>query len=619
MPTKWSQTLIPTAREVPADAEVPSHRLMIRAGLIHRVGSGVYDYLPLGLRSLHKAMAIIRREMDAIGAAEVLLPSLQPIELWESTGRRKVYGENLFVISDRHGRENALGPTHEEVVTALMAAYIKSYKDLPKTLYQIQTKFRDEYRPRFGVLRSREFQMKDAYSFHATLDGPGGLGEAYQAQYAAYERIFTVCGIPFQVCEAEAGPIGGNASHEFMAPAPTGEDVVLVSDKGNYAANMEKCAIGDRPHTLAAEPTRKLEKVHTPNAPGIEQVAGLLGVQPRDMLKTLVYEASLSDPQTVRKEHQVEAATVPNPRAFVSERFFVIAVVRGDHEVNEAKLKRIVESINPDIETVSLIEPHDAERRGFVVGYVGPHAVDVEPITRLVVDIDAAQDHDWAAGANQKDHHVRHFNWKREVSSIIGEHEIIVADIRNARDGDPSPKNDGGVLHSHHAIELGHIFKLGTKYSGALGLTVLDEHNQQVPVLMGSYGIGVNRILAAAIENETGHDDNGIIWPRALAPFDVIITPIKYDGQVRSVVDQLAADLEAAGHDVLIDDRAERPGPKFKDADLIGLPLRITVGDKGLKDGNVEMKLRNGANGDRGELVPLADAVDKARELLQTA
>lgn len=630
MPNFWSRTLIPTSRQAPADAEVPSHQLMLRAGLIRRLGSGLYDYLPLGVRALHKAMTIVRREMDAAGAAEVLLPSLQPIELWETTGRRTAYGENLFVVKDRHGREQALGPTHEEVVTELVAAYVTSYKQLPLNLYQIQTKFRDEFRPRFGVLRSREFQMKDAYSFHLGLDGDAGLDAEYRNMYETYQRIFKACGLSYEVVEAAAGPIGGDASHEFMSPSPTGEDIIFASDKGNYSANIEKAEIGDRPHDLDQPPAAKLEIINTPNCPGIDDVATFMNAKPSDMLKTLVYEASLDSASDVKKEQADEARRVPGAREYVSDRFFVLAVVRGDHDVNETKLRAAIDKINPDIQTVALMEPHDAERHGFAIGYSGPHKITDSPLTRLVVDPDAAPESGapesgWITGANKKDHHVKHFNWKRDVVDKITEHEVIVADIRDAVDGDPSPKNDGGKLQSTRGIELGHIFKLGSKYAKALDAAVLDDKNQKQSLVMGCYGIGINRILAAAIENEKGHDDNGIIWPTALAPFAVHIVPIKYDGAVKEAVDQLAIALETAGSphlntggpiDVLIDDRTERPGVKFNDADLIGLPVRITVGDKGLKDGVVEIKTRDGQF---DEKVPLANAATKVAELLQRA
>ncbi|MBI1335412.1 MAG: proline--tRNA ligase [Phycisphaera sp.] len=657
MPTLWSQSLIPTLREVPAEAEVPSHQLMLRAGLIRKLGAGMYSYLPLGLRSLQKAMAIIREEMASAGAVEVLMPALVPLELYKQTGRDEAYGDNLFRVKDRHGREQALGPTHEEVITEMIGATCGSYRDLPKTLYQIQTKFRDEFRPRFGVLRSREFQMKDAYSFHTAVDGEGGLNETYQKQYDAYCRIFSRCGLPYVTVEAESGPIGGSASHEFMVPSPTGEDTILESDKGNYAANVEKCEIGPRKfseiftnaHTLqgvgthaqesigvlpAAPPTGELEQVHTPGCPGIEDVITFfkknLGtkLKPQNMLKTLVFEASLKSPEEVKKEHEFEAAHTPDERQFVNERFFVLAVVRGDHDVNEGKLKQAVRAINPDIQTVALMEPHDALRHDFIIGFVGPHAAINEPLTQLIIDPDAAVEQFWVAGANEKDHHVKHFNWKRDLLDKLTNHDVkgnddrvLVTDIRNTVDGDPSPKNDGGVLHTRKGIEVGHVFKLGDKYSKAMNITTLLPDNSRMHPIMGCYGIGVNRILAAAIESDKGHDENGIVWSPAIAPYRVLITPIKFDGRAKDLALKLASELEARGGnpgpiDVLIDDRDERPGVKFKDADLIGIPVRITLGDKALAEDKVEIKARNGSNGPKGELVPITDAVNRVMELL---
>ena len=591
MPTFWTRTLIPTSRQVPAEAEVPSHQLLLRAGYIRKVGSGIYDYLPLGWRSLQKAMAIVRQEMDAAGAVELMLPVLQPIELWERTGRRTDYGPNLFVVKDRHGREQALGPTHEEIITELVAAYVESYKDLPLTLYQIQTKFRDEFRPRFGVLRSREFQMMDAYSFHLVGDGPTGLDAEYQNMHAAYCRIFDRCGLPYEVVQAESGPIGGSASHEFMVPSHTGEDTILKSDRGNYAANVEKCVIGERPYDLDGDPTGELEEVHTPDCRTIDDVCSFfkkrLGskLNPENMLKTLVCQSKSGD--------------------------WILAVVRGDHDLNEGKLRVAVD------EEVTLADESGADAAGFTIGFVGPHAATGRDDVKLVIDFDAARKGFLVTGANRADHHVRHFNWKRllrDEKNRTRSDLYRVADIRNAVDGDPAPAEyGGGTLHQTKGIELGHIFKLGAKYSTVLDASVLDEKNQRQPLLMGCYGIGINRILAAAIEKDGGHDDSGIIWPAALAPHAVLITPIKYQGQVKDTVDQLAAQLEERGVEVLVDDRDERPGVKFKDADLIGLPLRLTVGDKSLASGVVELKARNGSI---DETVPVAEAVERVLDAL---
>ena len=622
MPDFWSKTLIPTSRQAPSEAEAPSHQLMLRAGFIRKIGAGVYDYLPLGLRSLRKVMEIIRQEMNAAGAVEVLMPTLQPVELWEKTGRRAAYGDNLFVVKDRHGREQALGPTHEEVVTELIGAYIESYKQLPITLYQIQTKFRDEYRPRFGVLRSREFQMKDAYSFHLAMEGPGGLDETYQKQYDAYCRIFSRCGLPYEIVEAESGPIGGSASHEFMVPSPTGEDVILKSDKGNYAANVEKCATGPRKYDLACESTGLMEDIHTPNCPGVDDVCSFFKKQlgsklaTKNMLKTLVCRAGDQ---------------------------WVIGVVRGDHDLNEAKLR--IACGKPDL---VLAEDAEARAAGFVIGFVGPQIAVTRDDVSLVVDPDAGQGGFWVTGANKTDHHVKHFNWQRDVVTAKGrrllrkikaawedkpgfdpsavptgqfdwnpDEEILIADIRNAVDGDPSPLDDGGVLRETKGIEVGHVFKLGDKYTRAMGLTVLDEANERRHPIMGCYGIGVNRILAAALERQGGHDQDGVIWPTSIAPYTVLITPIKYEGAMKEAADRLADEFEQSlslKGDVLIDDREERAGVKFKDADLIGAPIRITIGPKTLEQGQVEIKRRGEA---QAEFVETDRAAGQVRILIE--
>ncbi len=589
---RWSQTLIPTMRQVPGEAVVPSHQLMLRAGLIQQVASGAYSYLPLGIRVLRKVMQIVREEMDGAGAVEVFLPTLQPVEWWEQTGRREAYGENLFVVKDRHGRELAMGPTHEEVMTQLVKAYVSSYRQVPLTLYQIQTKFRDEFRPRFGVLRSREFQMKDAYSFDIDIEG---LDKSYDAMYNAYCRIFERCGLHYVIVEAESGPIGGNASHEFMIPSPHGEDTILSSDGGDYAANVEKCEIGERAYDLAGEPTGELERVHTPGQATIEDVGKFMKVKPKNMLKTIVFESMSGDengPQPDQPSH------------------WALVVVRGDHEVNEAKVRGLIESRWGGKYVALADERRAREREGFEIGYVGPHAVVGKQSTAVIVDPDAAQAQFWASGANEADHHVKHFNWKRDVMDGLGdraEELVIVADVRNAVAGDPSPRDEGVMVESK-GIEVGHVFKLGTKYSDALGLKVADEEQKECPVLMGCYGIGVNRIIAAALEAEEGHDDRGIIWPTAIAPYEVVITPIRYEDRMKEVADDLYAKLSEQGVDVLQDDRAERPGVKFNDADLIGIPLRITVGDKGLANDEVEFKPRAAAD---AEMVALGDVLDR--------
>lgn len=583
---KWSQTLIPTSRQVPAEAVVPSHQLMLRAGLIRSIGAGLYDYLPLGWRVLQRVMNIVREEMNDAGASELLMPALIPIEFYADTRRDVDYGDNLFRLTDRHGRSAALGPTHEEVITELMKAYVTSYRQLPLNLYQIQTKYRDEFRPRFGVLRCREFLMKDAYSFHVEVDGPGGLNETYDRMYAAYCRIFDRCGLDYSIVEAESGPIGGSASHEFMCNSPVGEDTILKSDKGNYAANVEKCAIGDRPHDLSGAPTGERTKVHTPNLPGIEGVSDFLKVKPSRMLKTIVW-----------------------PWRAGERNGWVIAVVCGHHDVNEAKVRDILRDQVDRSLTLQTEGSEGAARAvGFAIGYVSPSAAIGRSACVVIADPDAAQGGFWATGADEMDHHVNHFNWKREV--LDKGVQVHVADIRNAMDGDPSPLNDGGVLRASKGIEVGHVFKLGTKYSDAMGFAVLDEKQQKRSVIMGCYGIGIGRIIASAIE--MNHDENGIVWPAPIAPYDVIITPIKYEGEAREVTDRLESQLSQAGLDVLVDDRDERPGPKFKDADLIGIPIRLTIGDKALAQGCVEVVKRDGSLG-KGEMVRIEEVVSRCR------
>jgi len=554
--------------------------------------------------------------MAAAGAEEIFMPTLIPLDLFKQTGRDEAYGDNLFRVTDRHGRDVALGPTHEEVVTELFGAYVESYKDLPKTLYQIQTKFRDEFRPRFGVLRSREFIMKDAYSFHLDVEGgegSGSLNEVYDKQYAAYERIFTRCGLPYLVVEAEAGPIGGSASHEFMVPSPTGEDTILTNrdDGGDYAANVEKCEIGPRESDQTADPLGGLETIHTPDCSTIEDVCAFFKksqgskLATKNMLKSLVYVATKeSDDADPRK---------------AKEPWYLLAIVRGDQEVNEGKLKDAAAELLGEPYRIEMAPDDLARQDGWAIGFVGPHAAVGRADTKLIVDHDAAQGGFWVTGANEVDHHVKLFNWKRDV--IDAGANVEVRDIRNAVDGDPAPESrGGGTLRAQKGIEVGHVFKLGCKYTDAMKVTVTNEDNQPAQVFMGCYGIGVNRILASAIERDGGHDANGIVWPRNIAPWDVVITPIKFQGAAKEAACGLAQSLEQQGYAVLIDDRDERPGPKFKDADLIGIPLRITVGDKGLAQDPpaVELKARNGSNGEKGELVPLDQAIPRAMELLAT-
>jgi prolyl-tRNA synthetase len=585
---KWSRTLIPTTREAPNDAEVPSHVLLHRAGYIRQVGAGIYDYLPLAHRVINKVADVIREEMNAAGASEMLMPALEPIELFAATKRDETYGDNLFKFADRRGRMNALAPTHEEVITELLRGAITSYKQLPLNLYQIQTKFRDEARPRAGLLRCREFLMKDAYSFHTSLDGPGSLSEAYDAMYRAYTNIFTRCGLDFSAVEAESGPIGGSASHEFMVNCASGEDTILKCPVSGYAANVEKCEIGERGHDFNAAPVGELAEVHTPGLPGIDQVGEFMKVKPGRMLKCVVF---------MRAADRTDGPEI------------VLAIVRGDHDVNEGKVKIAVGG------PVELASDKVMEQFGFVKGYISPRAiVNSKSGVMMLVDPDAAQGGFWATGADKPDHHVKYFNWRRELGSVLDDaSRVKVADIRNALAGDPSPRAAGAKLVTGRGIEVGHIFKLGTKYSEAMGFSILDSSQQKHPVIMGCYGIGVSRTMAACVE--MAHDENGIIWPAPIAPYHVLITMMRADDARQiEVAGKLACALCGEGVDVLVDDRDERPGVKFKDADLIGLPIRITLGDKSLEQGAVEFKMRRDTS--KGELVPIDAVVAKCIESL---
>lgn len=584
---RWSLTLIPTTREAPNDAETPSHVLLHRGGFIRQVGAGIYDYLPLAWRVLTKISGIIRDELNTAGAMELLMPALEPFELFAGTKRDEDYGDNLFRVRDRKGRMNALAPTHEEVITELVKGTIASYKQFPLNLYQIQTKFRDEARPRAGLLRCREFIMKDAYSFHMNVEGPGGLNDAYDAMYTAYTNTFTRCGLDFSPVEAESGPIGGSASHEFMVNCESGEDTILKCPATGYAANVEKCEIGDRgAWTLDADPTGELLEVHTPNLPGIEEVGKAMKVKPDRMLKTLVFMVTGAIAGSTAKE--------PLPK-------WVLAVVRGDRDVNEGKVKKLTGC------TVVMAPEKDARAAGFAIGYVSPRAVS-NGSTVMLIDQEVAQGGFWATGADKADHHVKHFNWKRDVGAVLKDAaKVTVGDLRNAVAGDPSPRAAGTALVTARGIEVGHIFKLGTKYSDAMGLQILDETQQKRSVIMGCYGIGVSRTMAATVEQN--HDANGILWPVAIAPYHVLITMMKpEDSRQKEAAGKLGCQLVGEGFDVLLDDRDGSPGVKFKDADLIGIPIRITLGDKALDAGGVEFKMRKDAAG-KGEIVPMDQVI----------
>lgn len=566
---RWSQTLIPTLREAPAEATTPSHQLMLRAGCIRQIAAGVYDFLPLGYRVLQRVSQIVREEMDAAGAAELLLPAFVPLEFYRGTKRDEAYGDLLFKLSDRHDRAMALGPTHEETVTELVKGSVTSYKQLPLTVYQIQTKFRDEFRPRAGLLRGREFTMKDAYSFHTRIDGEGGLNATYDRLYQAYVNIFTRCGLDFTVVEAEAGPIGGSASHEFMVNADTGEDTILVCPTTGYAANVEKCEIGERPWLFEQGGDQLLETHHTPKMPGIEGVAEHLGLEPRDMLKSVVFQTTSDEPR------------------------WVVAVVRGDHEANEGKVRDAAG------EAVVLADEKLAKEAGFAIGYVSPRAAAAVAHTTLIIDHDATKaptQRGWATGSDKPDHHDTGFQWARDLGidlpgDVGGDGSVRVAEIRDARAGDPSPRDAGTTLEARRGIEVGHIFKLGSIYSKAMDFVILDENQRKADVIMGCYGIGVSRVLAAAVEQ--AHDDSGIAWPAPIAPYHVVITVMDPKKEAHTEIAQrLSDELSEAGVDVLVDDRKERPGVKFKDADLIGIPVRLTIGDKAIEQGGVEFKLR---------------------------
>jgi len=609
----WRSTLIPTAREAPADAESPSHILLSRAGYIRKLGSGIYDYLPLAWRTLRKISQIVREEMDAAGASELLLPVLLPIELYEGTRRDVDYGPLLFKVEDRKGAVAALGPTHEEPVTELVKGSITSYKQLPINLYQIQTKFRDEARPRSGLLRCREFIMKDAYSFHMEVEGPGGLNETYDMMYRAYSNIFRRCGLDFTAVEAESGPIGGSASHEFMVNCASGEDTILKCPVSGYAANVEKCEIGERSFDFGPAEGPALQLVATPGLPGIDEVARFMGVQQSDMLKVVVFQ-NRALAAAVKEKIGSGGATggAVDVKALPEGPLFVLAVVRGDHEANEGKVKAAAGF------AVEMADPVLMGLFNFATGFISPAAVKNDPGGRflMLIDHDAAQAREagWVTGADQRDHHVKGFNWRRDVGVVLEDaSRVRVAEVRNAVAGDPSPRAPGAKLETARGIEVGHIFKLGTKYSDAMGLTILDKDQKKRSVIMGCYGIGISRTMAACVE--MSHDADGIIWPAAIAPYHVHITVMKPEaGEQMDAARAIARELAAAGYDVLIDDRDERPGVKFKDADLIGMPVRLTVGDKSLAEGAVEFKKRKEAG--KGTLVKLGEVVGAVREAL---
>ncbi len=571
---KWSKTLIPTMKETPDGAEIPSHILMLRAGLISQVMAGAYSYLPLGLRSLQKAIGIVREEMNAAGCIEVFLTAMCPISLYEQTHRVEAFGDVLVkAVLPRAGKKVPIAfcPTHEEEITDLVAHYISSYRQLPITLYQIQTKFRNEERPKFGILRTSEFMMKDAYSFHTNLES---LNETYKVMYAAYCRIFKRCGLHYLPVEAESGPIGGDASHEFMIPSPNGEDKVVCCPVCHYAANTEKAEIGGTGPEAPDDsvPRKPLTLKETPNVHTIDHVCTFFKAKQQQVVKTLIYSID----------------GVP-----------VAVLVRGDHDVNENKLKRALQADSVELANEETIE----KVTGAPVGFAGP--VGLKEKIRIVADYTIRGMVNYIVGANQPEKHYLNANMVRDFDVDL------FADLRNAEAGDPCP-HCMEKMTIRNAIEVGHVFKLGTKYSEALNAKFADVDETLKTVIMGCYGIGVNRIVAGIVE--TSYDDHGIIWPMALAPYEVCISPVKVDEESMAVANRLHDELTAQGIEVLLDDRDQRAGVKFKDADLIGFPLRITIGTKGLTEGKLELKWRWNTD---SEMIALEGAVEQITALVQ--
>jgi len=538
-------------KETPAEAEVISHKLMFRAGMIRKAAAGIYTYLPYGLKALRKVEAIVREEMNAAGAQELLMPMVQPADLWIESGRWDYYGKELLRLKDRSGRDYCLGPTHEEIITDIVRREVHSYRNLPLNLYQIQTKFRDEIRPRFGVMRAREFIMKDAYSFDRDAVS---AEESYEKMYAAYSRIFERCELSFKAVEADSGSIGGSVSHEFMVLARTGEDLLLSCDRCSYAANLEKASsllpdVEDQRE--AGKDTPMMERVYTPGRKHVDEVAELLKVPPESLIKTMIFE---------------------------TDNGFVAGLVRGDQDVNPLKLKNFIGA-----NTIELASDQKVEGiTKAAVGFAGPVRL---PIT-IVVDPSVMALHDAVCGANETDYHLIHVNPERDIP------KSKVADIRLAREGEICPRCRKGTLREFRGIEVGHIFKLGMKYSEALGATYLDEKGKRQNIIMGCYGIGIGRTVAAAIEQS--HDEQGIIFPKSIAPFTVEVLPVQTNNEdVMRFADELYEAFRGKGIDVLLDDRDIRPGMRFKDADLIGIPLRVTIGRRFLEENVVEIFIRD--------------------------
>ena len=563
-----SRLYAPTLREVPAEAEVVSHQLMLRAGFMRKAAGGIYSYLPLALRVLKKIEAIVREEMDQAGAQELLMPIVQPAEMWQESGRWDVYGAEMFRLNDRHNRNFCLGPTHEEMVTTLIRADIRSYRQLPLNVYQIQNKFRDERRPRFGLMRGREFIMKDAYSFDRD---EVALDKSYQAMYDAYTRIFTRCGLNFRPVEADSGAIGGSGSHEFMVIADSGEAEIVFCTECEYAANVEKAELAAI--SSVDEPMQELKSVDTPNCKTIADVCNYLNLSIEKSVKAVAY---------------------------TSEKGLILCFVRGDHEVNEIKVINTCNVIN-----LEMASEEELTKAGTVGGYMGPVGMDPERVM-IVVDSSVMNMHNFCCGANKSDSHYLNVNPGRDFTPTF------VADIRLIQETDACP-HCGGKISKARGIEVGQVFKLFTKYSEALKATYLDENGKEKPMVMGCYGVGVSRTMAAAIEQN--NDADGIIWPAAIAPYQVLVVPVNVKDELSSqMAEEVYSNLLKAGIEAAIDDRKERPGVKFKDADLIGYPVRIVIGPKTLTEKQIEIKIRK-----TGEVMslPLNDDYVKAiKELL---
>ncbi len=563
---RYSQLFLPTLKENPAEAEIVSHKLMIRSGMIRKLAAGIYSILPLGLRALRKVEGIIREEMNKAGAQEVFLPCIQPAELWKESGRWELYGKDLLRIKDRHKRDFCFGPTHEEVITDIIRNEVRSYRQLPLNLYQIQTKFRDEIRPRFGVMRGREFMMKDAYSFDCDEEG---VEKAYQKMYQAYCNIFKRCGLNFKAVEADSGTIGGSFSHEFMVIADSGEEAVAFCEKCDYAANVEKAEV-KATNSYEKGEMKELKEVETPGMTSVEDVSSFLKVTPRNVIKTIIFNAD--------KEP-------------------VAAMVRGDHQINEIKLKNIAGCTEISLADEKTIK----DVSGTPVGFSGPVGLNI----KIFADQAIKQGTNFVAGANKADYHFLNVNEGRDFSVEK------FCDIRNMEDGDNCP-NCPGIIKLKRGIEVGHTFKLGEKYSKALKSTFLDKNGKEKTMVMGCYGIGVGRTVASAIEQN--HDQDGIIWPIPIAPFQVMVIPLNMKSkEVSNAADKIYEDLSSCKIEVLLDDRNERAGVKFKDADLIGIPLQIIIGDRTLKEKAVELKIRKGK---KTEQVGIDEIREKVVKLL---